>query len=262
MRPVAWPVGLVHSPNNAQAQAQFLLGDLYEYGGIGSGATQAVGGGVFRPDPHKALGWYARAAMRGHPLAALSCGEMLAQSGGRCARNPGVNLETMGAHQARRIAKAGSAVAVQREGWRLAYSTDATNPPEHIDTAARRARSYFEEVLQLTGPNPPADREKLHWEKHWKAKLANQKLAELALKPLPSTQALANGINTPTPMATARSSSSRQQQRPVPNVTTPVTGGGGPADWPQYRCRAYLGLATLAQVRMIVNSLSSDFCLY
>jgi len=54
VRPVAWPRGLVNSPANAMAQAQFLLGDLFEFGGIGSGAG-VKGTEPFHKDPHKAM---------------------------------------------------------------------------------------------------------------------------------------------------------------------------------------------------------------
>jgi hypothetical protein len=221
------------------AHAQFLVGDLYEYGGVGSGATQAVGGGVFRPNPRKALSWYARAAMRGHPLAALSCGEMLAQSGGHCARPAGVNFEVLGAHQAKRIAKAGGAVAVQRDGWRLAYFTEAAASSSSVEETARRARTYFEEVLQLTGRNPPGGRETLQWEKHWEGKRASQQLAQQARL----------SAQLPPLGGTAKASSRSLPGGRASSVPTPVTGGGGPADWPRYRCRAFLGLAMLAQVR-------------
>jgi|MDSY01.1.fsa_nt_gb hypothetical protein len=55
VRPVPWPSGLLETPGNAQANAQFILGDYFEY---------------HSSDTSKALVWYARAANQGHPLAA------------------------------------------------------------------------------------------------------------------------------------------------------------------------------------------------
>lgn len=83
VRPTPWPGGLRPSPPNALAQAQFLLGDLYEYG----------------PTPSRALSWYGRAAERGHPLAALCLAEMLLMSGGAAARPKGANYDFFGARQ-------------------------------------------------------------------------------------------------------------------------------------------------------------------
>ena len=257
VRPVPWPAGLVHSPQNAQAQAQFLVGDLYEYGGVGSGAANAVGGGLFQPDAHKALTWYARSAVRGHPLAALSAGEMLAQSGGRVPRPQGVNYEAFGAHQARRIAHAGGAVSIARErGWRLGYFTDDSGRRRrsehsfHGEDPYVRARSYFLEVIELTGASPPADRDTLHWEKKSSGSVTPASL---------SRPATSGGTTTRFPAAIKganREEASRQTNRKVSatkaaaaalSAVSPITGGGGPADWPGYRCRAFLGLAMLAQ---------------
>ena len=235
--------------------------------------------------------WYGRAALRGHVLAALCAGEMLTQSGGKLARSPGVNFEMLGANQARRIASAGGAVSVRREGWKLGYYVaggggkaqhsggggeahhsfhdDFEDPFERAkgffevrgrssrSAAAERARAWDESVnpfvrllscalsahaslasaicalcpifffsqavLDLTGAVPPVDRDCLQWEKSSLSRA--------------TTAAPASGTRPP----------SRDAALTALSSTSPITGGGGPPDWPGYRCRAYLGLAMLAQ---------------
>jgi TPR repeat protein len=76
-------------PLHKQANAQFLLGEAFEFGSHHS----------LKADILKAITWYSRAALRGHIVAALAMGEILAQTGGLEARPRGVNFEMFGANQ-------------------------------------------------------------------------------------------------------------------------------------------------------------------
>lgn len=67
-----------------------MLGDAFEFGNRSP---------ALKRDITKAMIWYSRASLRGHIVAALAMGEILAQSGGNMPRPTGVNFELFGANQ-------------------------------------------------------------------------------------------------------------------------------------------------------------------